>query len=198
MINFVRTIAGRGRTFVDVGSHIGFYTMGLAPGFKRVIAFEPSRFQFGWLQRNRALNAYDHVECVHSALGDAAGTATLNVLSYEGGLNSLAPEVAEGKRVIDNYMVPVEVLDDRGLDDIDLLKIDVEGFEVPVLHGAALSIAASRPVILIEVWAEAERRRDVQAVLGAMGYSLEFLFPRSPELAVCLPNERRYEYAWFI
>lgn len=198
MINFVRTIAGRGRTFVDVGAHIGFYTMGLAPGFERVIAFEPSRFQYGWLRRNASLNAYDHVLCEHVALGDKAGTARLNVLSYEGGLNSLSPEVASERTILDHYTVPVEVLDDRSLADVDLLKIDVEGFEIPVLRGAARTIAASRPVILIEVWVDASRRREVQAVMNEMEYSLEFLFPLSPELAVCLPRECRHKYQWFI
>jgi FkbM family methyltransferase len=198
MINFVRTIAGRGRTFVDVGSHIGFYTMGLAPGFQRVIAFEPSRFQYEWLRRNATLNAYDHVECEHVALGDAPGTATLNVLSYEGGLNSLVPEVAKDRTILDNYAVRIEVLDDRNLTDVDLLKIDVEGFEIQVLRGAARTIAASRPVILIEVWADTGRRRDVKRMMNDMRYSLEFLFPLSPELAVCLPLERRHEYRWFI
>jgi FkbM family methyltransferase len=198
MINFVRTIAGRGRTFIDVGSHIGFYSMGLAPGFDRVIAFEPSRFQYGWLRRNAALNAYDHVLCEHVALGDTPGSATLNVLSYEGGLNTLSPEVASFMTVLDQYTVPVEVLDDRGLTDVDLLKIDVEGFEIPVLRGAARTIAASRPVILIEVWADTVRRQQVRSVMNEMSYSLEFLFPLSPELAICLPNERRQDYAWFI
>ena len=80
MINFVRTLAGRGRTFVDVGSHIGFYTMGLAPGFSKVVAFEPSKFQYGWLTRNRALNDYTHVACEHVALGDTRGEATLKRL----------------------------------------------------------------------------------------------------------------------
>jgi FkbM family methyltransferase len=198
MVNFVRTIAGRGRSFVDVGSHIGFYTMGLAPGFDRVVAFEPSRFQYGWLRRSAALNAYDHVLCEHVALGDVAGTATLNVLSYEGGLNTLSPEVASEQKILDQYTVPVEVLDDRNLTDVDLLKIDVEGFEIPVLRGARKTIVASRPVILIEVWVDEVRRQEVQTVLAELDYTLEFLFPLSPELAVCLPRERRHEYNWFI
>lgn len=198
MINFLRTVAGRGRTFVDVGAHIGFYTMGLAPGFERVISFEPSRFQYDWLRRNKALNDYEHVQCEHVALGEARGTATLSVLSYEGGLNTLAADVAEGRPKLGEYAVPVERLDDRGLTDVDLLKIDVEGFEIPVLRGARNTIHASRPVILMEVWEDAERRDAVRAVLEELGYGMEFLFPRSPELALCLPVERRHSYDWFI
>ncbi len=198
MVHFLRALAGRGRTFVDVGAHIGFYSMGLAPGFERVLSFEPSRFQHGWLRRNRALNDYGHVLCEQVALGETPGEATLNVLSYEGGLNSLSPDVAERHTVLDRYVVPVETLDSRGLDDVDLLKIDVEGFEVPVLRGARATIEASRPVILIEVWEEAERRRSVGAVMDGFGYSFDFMFPRSPELALCLPLERRRDYAWFV
>lgn len=198
MINFLRYVAGRGRTFVDIGAHIGFYTMGLAPGFKRVISFEPSKFQYGWLCRNRALNAYEHVACEHVALGDTPGEATLNVLSYEGGLNSLSEEVAAQHTIIEQYKVPVEVLDDRGLTDVDLMKIDVEGFEIPVLRGAQKTIAACRPVMLIEVWADPERRQKVKTVIDAMNYTFEPLFPRSPELVLCLPRERRDSFAWFI
>jgi hypothetical protein len=67
-----------------------------------------------------------------------------------------------------------------------------------VLRGAVRTIAASRPVILIEVWADTGRRRDMKRMMNEMRYSLEFLFPLSPELAVCLPLERRHEYRWFI
>lgn len=198
IIKFLGVIAGHGRCFVDIGAHIGFYSMGLAPGFDRVISFEPSRFQYSVLRRNRALNDYDHVACEHVALGETAGEAMLSVLSNEGGLNTLAPDVVGTSNVLDRYMVPVETLDARGLTDVDLMKIDVEGFEIPVLRGAARTIAASRPVILMEVWEQPERRQKVRDVLDEFGYGFEFMFPTSPELAICLPRERRHEFSWFI
>gem|GEM_PF-2633729 len=175
MINFLRKLAGRGRTFVDAGSNIGFYTMALAPGFKKVIAFEPSRFQYDWLTRNRALNDYAHVACEHAALGDTRGETTVN-----------------------SYTVQVEVLDDRGMSDVDLMKIDAKGFEIPVLRGAKKTIETSLPVILIEVQADIKRRQDVQAVMDEMNYTFEPMFPLSPERVLCLPKERRDSYSWFI
>jgi len=198
MINFVKTLAGGGRTFVDVGAHIGFYTMALAPGYQRVISFEPSRYQYGWLKRNVALNDYQHVQCEHVALGDLRGQAKLTVLSHEGGLNTLAPEVAGTRPALGEYFVPVETLDDRGLEDVDLLKIDVEGFEIPVLRGATRTIQTSRPVILIEVWDNVQRRQQVGALMQELGYSFQFLFPSSPELTLCLPRERQADFAWFV
>lgn len=193
MINFVRMIVERGRTFVDVGSHIGYYTMGLATGFERVIAFEPSRSQYGWLRRNVSLNAYDHVLCEQVALGEAAGTTTLSLNSGVGVGQGAIPD---RRNILCRYTVPVEVLDDRALTDVDLIKIDARGPAVSVLRGSARTIAASRPVILIDL-AEVSRL-DVQGVLSGMDYSLEFLFPLSPKRALCLPQERRRQYEWFL
>lgn len=198
MINLLRVLAGSGRRFIDIGAHVGFYTIGLAPRFDAVIAYEPSHAQHAWLAHNVRLNGFAHVEVNEVALGDEVGTATLHVLSYEGGLNSLAPDVASRYQAIDQYEVPVVVLDDRELTDVDLLKVDVEGYELPVLRGAARTIAASRPLILLEVWQEPARRRDVRAQMDAFDYTLEFLFPASPELAVCIPRERRAQYKWFL
>ncbi len=205
MINFLRTLAGRGRTFVDVGSHIGGYSMGLAPMFDRVLAFEPSLFLCDWFRRNTALNGYDHVQCHPIALGEARHTATLTVLSGEAGPHAVLAEIATtqtrghaGMTVPEQFTAPMEPLDDRCLKDVDLLKVAVEGYEIPVLRGAVRTIAASRPVILVEVLADAKRRRDMQALLSGMSYTFEFIFPLSPDLAICLPHERRHTHQWFV
>ncbi len=198
IIKCIQVLAGQGRTLVDVGAHIGFYTALLAPGFERVEAFEPSRFQHEWLLRNVALNAYAHVHVNAAALGDTPGEATLHVLSTDGGINTLADDVAQNRPSLGTYSCPVERLDDRGLSDVDLLKIDVEGFEMPVLRGARQTIATSRPVILMEVWDEAVRREPIAAWLAELGYTFEFVFPTAPELALCLPQERRAQFDWFL
>jgi predicted GH43/DUF377 family glycosyl hydrolase len=164
MVHFLRTIAGRGRCFVDVGARIGLYTMGLAPGFQRVLAFEPAPLSYGWLRRNAALNDDAHISCEPVALGEA----------------------------------PMETLDARGLTDVDLLRIGGERCAIPVLRGAVRTIAASRPVMLIEIGENPARRQEVQAVMNELGYGLEFLFPFAPGLALCLPQERRHAYQWFI
>ncbi len=180
MVRFLRLIAGQGRCFVDVGARIGLYTMGLAPGFDRVLAFEPSRRRYRWLRRNAAFNDYAHVRCEPVALGETAGI--LQRAGADGGQDSL----------------PVEMLDARGLTDVDLLRIDADGCEVPVLCGSVRTIATSRPVILIDLRNDNARRKDVQAVLDELGYGLEFLFPLASRQALCLPQERRDDYRWFM
>ena len=197
IIKFMDMVAGHGRTMVDVGAHIGFYTMALAPGFQRVESFEPSRFQQDWLKRNVDLNRFQHVRVHTAALGEERGEATLHVLSPDGGMNTLATDVAQSRQAIETYTCPVERLDSHGFRGVDLLKIDVEGFEMPVLRGARQTISTWRPVILIEVWDEAARREPIRALLDELGYTCEFMFSSAPELALCLPRERRHDYSWF-
>ncbi|WP_158810394.1 FkbM family methyltransferase [Beijerinckia sp. L45] len=202
MVQFLKVIAGQGRTFVDIGAHIGFYSIGLAAGFDRVLSFEPSNFQNKWLNKNKLLNDYEHMVCKKVALGEQAGFATLNVLSHEGGLNTIVPDVAavhaQKYHILDQYTVPVEVLDDLGVIDADLIKIDVEGHELSVLRGAVKTINAGRPVILIEVWTEEVRRAEIKNILETLNYTFEPMFPNSPELALCIPLERRETFSWFI
>ena len=201
MINFIKVIAGSGRTFVDVGAHIGFYTIALAAGYDRVVSFEPSKFQFKWLQYNKAINSLDHVQLHSSALGLEPGVSTVNVLSQDGGGNSLSEErVAEfpDNAVLDKYTVDVQTLDSLGLSDVDLIKIDVEGFELNVIGGAVDTINTCRPAILIEVWTDQKRRTKVADAMRSLKYTFEPLFPLSPELVLCLPSERREQYRWFV
>lgn len=201
MINFAKVVAGSGRTFVDVGAHIGFYTVALASGYDRVLSFEPSKFQFKWLEYNKTINSLDHVELHSSALGSESGSSTVNVLSKDGGGNSLSQELVlalPDSAILDKYMVNIETLDNFGLSDVDFIKIDVEGFEIDVLEGAINTINASRPAILIEVWIDPSRRTRVADMMHSMNYTFEPIFPRSPELVLCLPLERREKYGWFI
>jgi len=191
MVHFLKALLGYGRRFVDVGAYIGLYTMGLAPRFERILAFEPSRFSYPWLRRNIAVNGYQHVVAEQVALSDHMGEQMLYMSGQDGYADTLAP------CHLDGYRVPTQTLDSYALHDVDLIKMDVQGYEMAVLDGARQTIAASRPVILIDVCDQA-KRPIVQSALSEMGYSCDFMFPLTPNLALCLARERRHEFEWFI
>ena len=119
---------------VDVGAHIGLYTLALAgrvrPG-GTVTAFEPDPDTFQWLRRHIQLNGLkDRIRAVNAAVGSENGTAYFS--GDRDCQNQIMPEGVDGAR-----QVPVVTLDSEFENHrIGILKIDVEGFEEGVLVGA--------------------------------------------------------------
>jgi FkbM family methyltransferase len=198
IIDFLRLVCGEGETFVDAGAHVGFYTFGLAPGFKRVHSFEPSKFQGDYFEQNLRLNPGREIHLHRVGLGDKEGTATLHVVSPDGGENTLSADVAWNHNVRETYEVPLRTLDSYEFQGVDLLKIDVEGLEVGVLQGARDTIARNRPFILIETWENKPERELVKRLMSEMNYTLEFIFPSAKELGFAIPREKRQDFNWFL
>jgi FkbM family methyltransferase len=122
----------RMRTAVDVGCRVGEYSRYLHHHFARTYAFDPNLWK--GFASNVDLSKVTHFNC---AIGDEPGT-----IEMHGGTHRLV----EGKM----KTVPVYRLDDFELEDVDYMKIDVEGFERKVLRGAAKTIEKYRPLIVIE------------------------------------------------
>lgn len=134
----------RRRTVIDGGAHVGMWSRTFAGMFDRVIAFEPSPDTFECLLYN--IDAAN-VECRNQALGAKPGKIRMTLAGFEGTLrerNSGARYVAEGGN-IDRVTV-----DSLELDDLDLLKMDIEGSEVEALKGARETLLRCRPVVLFE------------------------------------------------
>jgi FkbM family methyltransferase len=133
---------------VDVGAHIGFWTVPMAQRFKRVYAFEPAEDCFSCLEKN-VLGQPATVILQNVAVGDKAGTVHL----YDDVERIKAGKPNTGARFVTPSMagkIPMIALDSLKLDACDLLKVDVEGFESMVLRGAKDTIAKFQPVISME------------------------------------------------
>jgi FkbM family methyltransferase len=177
-----------GDTFVDIGANLGLVTLlasRLVGALGAVVACEPnpslSRRLVGHVQRNHVTN----VQFVGKALGNAPGTAELREYGGHSGWGSLAASGPAGQPVSSTFRVPV-VTGDELLAPLPtapglVLKIDVEGYEVPVLQGLQRTLAARSPLVFLEV-ADAHQRRaghSAGALLaelgrhGYQGYSLQ-------------------------
>lgn len=135
----------------DVGGNIGLYSCIGAAAMPdgRVVAFEPAPGNLEFLRRNVDANGVgDRVEIVGAAVSDKSGEARL-YLSDSMGNHSLAAENAASARHVD---VPVTTIDEHfGGARVDILKIDVEGFDVHVLRGARETLAKHRPTLFVEL-----------------------------------------------
>ena len=166
-----------GDTMVDVGANIGTLTLAAAAlvgEAGRVLAMEPHPRTFGYLQRNIAMNSFRNITARNVALG--AQTATVAFSSSR---------LDDQNRVLDvgGIRVPVHTLDElcADLDPIALLKIDTEGYELPVLQGAA-SVLDRVGVVYFEAWERHYQRygyatSDILALLSNHGFETFRLTP---------------------
>jgi FkbM family methyltransferase len=122
-------------TFLDVGANIGQTALTMAENFSgaRIYSFEPVPATFAELRKNTA--HLPRVECVNAALSDSSGEAMIT--TDRDGQNTLLPNVTSSSG---RANVRVSTVDDfcaqQGIERIDLLKTDTEGYETSVLRGA--------------------------------------------------------------
>jgi FkbM family methyltransferase len=148
------SLAHQGATVIDVGANVGECTLNFARhvGTKgSVLALEPDPVVRAKLQRNVALNPFANIEIVPLALGAEPGRLELSTVapSNRGGNRILERPVGEHVTV---QVVPLDqMLEERPVARVDLIKIDVEGFELNVLKGAKRTIERFRPTLFVEV-----------------------------------------------
>ena len=179
--SFLRA-AGFGAVFVDIGANIGLYSFGLRRLCEKVYAFEPQRIIYNMMCGSIALNGWENVFCYNVALGEKEGLVEIPQFDYNKSLSFGSVEFGlEQKEVLTqarqhNMMrrefVPVHTLDNNyNISRIDVLKIDVEGWELDVLAGAKETITRCRPVILIE-WLKTDKML-LRATLESFNYVVE-------------------------
>jgi hypothetical protein len=81
----------------------------------------------------------------------------------------------------------MRTLDSFGIPRVDLLKVDVEGYELEVLRGAELTLQRSHPTMMIEMhhWVGAEKEAALFEILARLGYNFDYLdrYPQGRHLA---------------
>jgi FkbM family methyltransferase len=135
------TLCQRRRVAVDVGAHVGLWSMILCDHFATVVAFEPVFAKHFRRNLERKPNVLLH----EVALSDQPGSVEMEVVGWNSGATHIAKSSAgEGKQIM------TARLDDYRLDEVDLIKVDVEGWEFQVLRGAEETMLRSRPVVIFE------------------------------------------------
>ncbi len=154
-----------GDCFVDIGANIGMLALlghHLVGVHGRVIACEPNPRLRERIESLVRTNNLQRLQLVASALGELPAMAELSEYAGHTGWGSLAPRGPEGADKTATWNVPVvrgdDVLAAVPTSQPMVIKIDVEGFEVPVLRGLQQTLATHRPLVFVEV-ADAHQQR---------------------------------------
>lgn len=155
-------------TALDVGAHVGNHALYLAAicGMD-VHAIEPSPESFTRLEYNVSLNPGLDITLHHWAAGAKEGTGRL----MPGQWVEFDPSRADRGAIQAGGAIPVHTIDDMlDIDDLAVVKVDVEGTEPAVLQGAVEHLRRCRPVVFAETHTRSAARR-ITDVLAPLGYS---------------------------
>lgn len=168
-----------GGVFYDLGANIGFYSTlagGLVGPSGAVYAFEPFPESAARARHNAQLNGFAHVQVIESALSDVNGTVRFALQD-----KSASHRIdAQDTTTLSGIEVPSVTLDtaiaQHGLRPPSLIMIDIEGAEFAAIRGMTQTLAAHRPVVMVEVhWLIEELHETFATVLEPLGYTMRNL-----------------------
>jgi FkbM family methyltransferase len=191
-VALIRQLLVPGDVCVDAGANIGYFTALAASRVGTtgsVLAFEPVAEYYDRLVALRDANPAYPIRVHAHALGEREELAEIRITADRNiGWNTMVPGLLEGAEARAVRRVPVRRLDaclaELGVSRIALVKVDVEGFELPVLRGLSgyLERHRDRPVILCEVAPDlyprlGARVEDLFDYLGRFGYRATAVAP---------------------
>jgi FkbM family methyltransferase len=160
--------------FVDVGAHIGKYTVALGKKIGnrgKVISIEPETENFNLLKKNVNLNKLTNVFLQNTACAEQDGEAMLNIHKDQPTLHSFY--INRGPSQIRVKTVKLDtIIQNFKIDRVDLVKIDVEGAEIDVLRGASDILKQHHPRIIFEVL-DLENLKKIEEILGNLDYKIK-------------------------
>lgn len=171
-----------GMTFVDVGANVGLFTIMAARAVGptgKVYAFEPDAGNAALIKKNVDQNGLSNVTIIQKAVSDTTGSLTL----FQSGFNTgdhRTYHVSKGRKQVQ--------VDCIALDDyfpvgtrIDILKMDIEGYEATALRGMRRIVQAQpSPQMIIECWPSMLKKagsvpEDIFTAIEAQGFALSLI-----------------------
>jgi FkbM family methyltransferase len=154
MVDLFRALTRPTDRCLDIGANIGCTTLLFSHLVREVLAFEPSPTTFALLERNLNRAAVDNVRLVNAGLGAVAGRSQLTFSpdNRAGGYVSDLTAASMGHTCETIEIRRLDEVDgEMGLEPVDFVKIDVEGFEGHVLDGGMELLQRDRPVVVLEL-----------------------------------------------
>jgi FkbM family methyltransferase len=156
LTSFIESTLKPGDVFIDVGAHVGYFTLlaGARVGLSgTVLAIEPNPVAMDQLCRNVSRSGLENVQTAHTACGDSHDLVRLYLHTESNtSMASLSSANATSGVAVDVSCTPLDDLcTERGLARVNLVKIDVEGAELPVLRSMTRLLRDTKPIVVLEL-----------------------------------------------
>jgi FkbM family methyltransferase len=174
-----------GGTFFDVGANEGWFSVVACQSVGptgRVFAVEPQERLWPVILENASLNRFANLALLPFGVAREEAVVSMNLYPS---LNSGSSNFGAGKRRFDKIqrvtVIPLEkLIDQSGVDRIDLMKIDIEGFELEALRSAGSHLGSTIKRLVVEIHppllqARGESEQEVRTLLADRGYHSEML-----------------------
>jgi FkbM family methyltransferase len=160
-----------GMIVIDCGAHIGLYSLKMAKSSKKIVSIEPEERNFRFLTLNIRLNRLmERIYPLKVAVADREGSTALFITRHSG-THSIV--WAYGARRAENVKtITLDALIRKlGLDNIDVLKLDIEGAELLALKGLEKEAKSVRNIVL-EVHTKIVNIKDLMQELSSKGFTV--------------------------
>lgn len=161
----------------DIGANTGIYSVlsSIVMDQSVVYSFEPYPVNYIRLNENITLNARKNIQTVQKAVGAEKTSIVFTVPAEDmisdtsSVLESFSKSTYEGRIKWKSIEVEQVTVDDfcieNDINRVDLMKIDVEGYEMDVLRGALKTIQKDRPIILLESFLNEKKRNFLEGLV---------------------------------
>lgn len=182
-VHLFKSLAERSQVIFDVGANTGLYSIVsmLQNPEAKVYAFEPYAVNIERLKKNAALNGLEgQIKIVDNAIGNKreeiefavpATDEISDVLSADLEFTDQFSEQSGGFTTASVDQITLDgFVKEASIRRADLVKIDVENYEVSVFEGAFEMLQKHEPIILAEIFVDAERKAFFNEHLEKLGY----------------------------
>ena len=146
-LSLISNLVKNTQNSIDIGANLGLFTFFMSRASKHVFAFEPNPYP---LENLKGL-VDSNVTVLPIALGNNDGPVEIKIPHHRKGWSSNGASLAF-KEINDGKIINIQCrkLDSLNIENIGLIKIDVEGFEIEVIRGAKDTILKNKPIMIIE------------------------------------------------
>lgn len=135
---------------LDIGAHKGYFTVMASKAAKLVISCEPQSLNYQFLKKHKIINLLNNVNVLNVAISDSVSKAQLSISSHTDARHSFFRTNFNGGEAIEN--VDAITLNDLfiryRLGHIDLLKLDCEGGEYPIIFSSSKLLSKIRAIVM--------------------------------------------------